>query len=106
MGKKIKTDKSSTQVTLKQERVRAYVCARGVHKRGQEREQGKGTCRHTQECCEGQGTVLTPRVGKSAALAHSGGCGFPPASYIQTKPLQKKGTFLDTGRQRVNLNKE
>lgn len=42
MGKKIKTDKSSLQVTLKQERVRAYVCARGVHKGGQERGNRKG----------------------------------------------------------------
>lgn len=105
MGNKIKTDKSRLQVTLKQERVRAYVCARGVHKGDRKEGTGKGTRRHTQECCAGQGTVLTPRAGKSAALAHSGGCGFPPASYIQI-PYKKKGTFLDTGRQRDNLNKE
>lgn len=65
----------------------------------------KGKHADTQECYEGQGTVLTPRAGKSAALAHSGGCGFPPASYIQTKPLEKKA-FLNTGRQKVNPNKE
>lgn len=91
MGNKIKTDKSSLQVTPKQERVRAYVCARGVHKGDRKEGTGKGTRRHTQECCAGQGTVLTPRAGKSAALAHSGGCAFPqPHTY---KSPTKKGDF-------------
>lgn len=57
------------------------------------REQERGTRRHTQECCVGQGTVLTPKAGKSAALAHSGGCGFPPSLIHTNKAPTKKGDF-------------
>lgn len=45
----------------------------------------KGKHADTQECYEGQGTVLTPRAGKSAALAHSGAVAFPqPHTYKQS----------------------
>ena len=49
------TNKSNMQVTLKQERVRASVCARGVHVEGQEREEEKGNTADTPRSAKAPG---------------------------------------------------
>lgn len=78
------------------------VYVRRDRKEGTRKQEQADTCR---SATEGQGTALLLGQG-GVRLWPILGLWFPSASNIQTKPLGKKGTFLDTGRQRVNPNKE
>ena len=83
------TNKSSIRVTLKQERVRTSVCARGIHAEGQEREEEKGNRADTPRSANApgrEGFCFSPSPVGGGALWLS-------PSHIQTEPLGKRGLF-------------